>query len=122
MADISYSMTLKVDKGNLSNQVSVNGVTASMAAIGLQSQTLTLSTSQTSISTSNLSSVGMAFLRNLSTATAATCSVGILAGGSLAPFCTLRPGEPAIVRLAQGVVYGATGTAGGLLRVDITEG
>jgi hypothetical protein len=64
----------------------------------------------------------MAFLRNLSTATTSTAQVGITAGGSFAPLCTLRAGEPQIFRLASGQNYVAIGTPGTRLRVDITEG
>jgi hypothetical protein len=122
VADISYNITMRVDKGNLSNSVSANGITASMSQVGLQSLTLALSTNATSISTASLTSVGMAFLRNLSTATTSTAQVGITAGGSFAPLCTLRAGEPQIFRLASGQNYVAIGTPGTRLRVDITEG
>ena len=122
MADINYSVTLKVDKDNLSNSVSANGITADMSAVGLLSQTLTLSTSAISISTANLSSVGLAFLRNLSTATASVAQVGVDSGGTFVSFASLRAGEPAILRLTSGTTYKALGAAGTRLRVDITEG
>ena len=122
MADINYSVTLKVDKDNLSNSVSANGITADMSAVGLLSQTLTLSTSAISISTANLSSVGLAFLRNLSTATASVAQVGVDSSGAFISFASLRAGEPAILRLTSGTTYKALGAAGTRLRVDITEG
>lgn len=122
MADISYTLSMKVDKDFLSNSVSVGNVTASMAEVGMSSMTLALSTNATQISTANLSSVGLAFMRNLSTATAATVTIGIDAGGSFLAFNTLRAGEPSIYRLTPGVNYFARGTAGTRLRVDITEG
>jgi hypothetical protein len=65
--------------------------------------------------------VGIAFLRNISTATASTCAVSVVSGGTAIPFSSLRPGESAILRLASGVSYQATGTAGSRLNVDITE-
>lgn len=122
MADITYGLSMRVDKQNLSNVVQANGITASMANVGLLSMTLTLSTSAVSISTANLSAVGIAFVRNLSTATSSTAQVGITAGGSFAPFTTIRAGEPQLFRLTAGVDYAAVGTAGTRLRVDITEG
>lgn len=122
MPDISYSVSVRIAKGALSNSVNVGSVTASMAATGLLSQTLTLSTNAVSISTANLASVGLAFLHNLSTHTAQTVSVGIQAGGSFAGFATLRAGEPAVVRLTSGSAYSAIGVAGSRLRIDITEG
>lgn len=122
MADISYSVSIKVEKGYLSNSVNASGVTAAMATTGMRSDTYTLSGTPTSISTANLTSVGLAFLRNLSTATASTCAVGVVSGASMIPFAAPLPGEVAVLRLASGATYQATGSAGTRLRVDITEG
>jgi len=122
MSDINYSIAYRVSKGFLSNSVNANGVTASMADTGMLSQTLTLSASAVAISTANLSSVGLAFIQNLSTATLQTAAIGIAAGGSFVGFATLRAGEPAILRLTSGTTYQAIGGAGARLRVDITEG
>ncbi len=122
MADISYNVALSISKGYLSSSIQANGVTASMASAGLKSDTYTLSTNAINISTANLAQVGIAFLRNISTATAATVQIGIQEGGSFAAFAMLRAGEPAITRLASGRTYQAIGTAGSRLRVDITEG
>jgi hypothetical protein len=122
MADISYGITVRVDKGFLSNAMGAQNVTATMALTGLRSDTYTLSTSASSISTANLGSVGLGFMRNLSTATATTVQIGILSGGSFLPFSTLRAGEPAVFRLTTGTTYQARGEAGTRLRVDITEG
>lgn len=122
MADISYGITLIVTKDYLSNQVNVSGVTATMGNVGMKSVTYTLTTNATSISTANLSSVGLAFVRNLSTATASTVQIGISAGGSFAAFTTLRAGEPQLFRLSTGQQYEAIGSSGSRLRVDILEG
>lgn len=122
MPDITYSVSYRVSKDFLNSQVAANNVTANMTLTGLQSQTLTLSTNAVSISTANLGSVGVAFLQNISTAASSTCQIGISAGGSFAPFTTLRPGEPAIMRLTTGVDYSAKGVSGSRLRVDILEG
>lgn len=122
MADISYSVSVKVDKGFLANQVNVSGVTANMGEAGMQSLTYTLTTNATSISTAGLSAVGLAFMRNLSTVTSSTAQIGIAAGGSFASFATLRAGEPVVFRMSDGWNYQAIGNAGVRLRVDITEG
>jgi len=122
MADISYSMSMRVSKGYLDDLVSLSGGTASMDAVGMKSLTITLSTNATSISTANLSSVGMAFFRNLQTSTASTVTIGVDAAG-FAGFSTLRSGEAGMLRLNSGVDYQAKGTAeGDRLRIDITEG
>lgn len=122
MADINYNVGIKVDKGNLSSQINVSTITASMAAVGLRSETMTLTTHVSSIMTANLASVGMAFMRNLATATQATAQIGIDSSGTFVPFSTLRAGEPALLRLNVGSQYRVKGTDGGLFRVDITEG
>jgi hypothetical protein len=122
MADISYGLNITVNKGFLDNRIQVTNVTANMSIEGMKSLTYSLTTNPTNISTSGLSTVGLAFLRNLSTATVATAQVGIDAGGSFVALATMRAGEPAVFRLAAGQDYQAIGTAGTRLRVDITEG
>lgn len=121
MSDVFYSVNLRVEKDFLSNSVSVNA-TATMSQVGMSSVIMSLGSSPANISTASLTSVGVAFLRNLSTATASVCTVGIEAGGSFVGFCALRAGEPAMLRLASGTNYKAVGTPGARLRVDITEG
>jgi hypothetical protein len=115
-------MSLRVDKDNFVNQIQVSQVTASQSRAGYSSLVYDLTTSAVSISTANLSSVGLAFLRNLSTSSASTAQVGIEAGGSFIGFTTLRGGEPAIARLSAGTNYQAIGVPGTRLRVDIAEG
>lgn len=122
MPDITYSMSLRVDKDNFVNQVQVSQVTATQSKAGYSSLVYDLTTNATALSTANLSSVGVAFLRNLSTASAATVQIGIEAGGSFVGFTTLRGSEPAIVRLSAGTEYQAKGVSGTRLRVDICEG
>lgn len=122
MSDINYTISYRIAKGFLNAQANAVGATADMSNTGMLSQTLTLSTNAVSISTANLSSVGLAFLQNLSTHTAQTASIGIEAGGSFVGFTTLRAGEPAMIRLTSGTDYKAKGGAGARLRVDITEG
>lgn len=122
MADVSYSMSMRVSKGYLDDLVSIAGGTAAMSNVGMKSLTITLSTNATSISTANLTAVGMAFMRNLQTSTASTVTIGVDNGG-YAGFSELRSGEGAMLRLVGGVDYQAKGTAeGDRLRVDITEG
>lgn len=122
MADVSYSVSLRVSKGKLANSISVSNITASMAQTGLIAQTLTLTTNAVSISTASLSSVGLAVIQNLATASSSTAMIGIDAGGSFVGFTTLRGGEAAVARLTQGTDYQAIGVTGTRLRVDIVEG
>lgn len=122
MADINYNISYRVAKGFLNNSVNASGVTADMTQAGLLSQTLTCSTNAVTIQTGSLANVGMAFLQNLSTATAQTVTIGIEAGGSFVGLTTLRSGEPAIFRMSSGTTYKAIGGSGSRIRVDITEG
>lgn len=122
MPDINYGITLSVSKGYLATQINANNVTANMSVAGMKSDTYTLSTNATSIVTANLTEVGLAFVRNISTATAATAQIGISAGGSFVPFTTLRAGEPQVFRMATGTDYEAIGGGGSRIRVDILEG
>lgn len=122
MADINYSVSVRVAKDRLASSVSVSGATADMGKAGLLSQTLTLSTSTISISTANLSAAGLAFVQNLATSTLATAAFGVNQAGTFVEFCNLRAGEPAVFRLVAGAQYQAKGASGSLIRVDITEG
>lgn len=122
MADISYGVQLTINKGFLDNRVQVNNVTATMSLEGMNSLTYTLTTNAVAVNTAGLSSVGMAFLRNLSTSTLSTAQIGIDQGGSFVGLASLRAGEPALFRLATGTDYQVIGTSGTRLRVDITEG
>jgi hypothetical protein len=122
MADVSVTVSLKVNKGLLQSDVSARGVTATMSSDSMISTTYSLSTNATSISTANLSTVGFGVFRNLSASTASTAQIGIEAGGSFVSLATLKASEPALFRLSTGVQYQAVGTAGTRLRVDIAEG
>lgn len=122
MADVTCTVSMKVNKGFLQADVNARGVTAAMTSDSMISTTYALSTNATTLSTANLSSVGFGVFRNLSTATASTAQIGIAAGGSFVSLATLKAGEPALFRLSAGQQYQAVGTAGTRLRVDITEG
>lgn len=124
MADITYGVNVQVSKGLLNSSLIANSVTAAMGLAGLKSDTYTLSTATVAISTANLGTVGLAFVRNLSTATQATVAIAVVSGANVANFCTLRPGEPAVFRLTSGQEYRASSVTGAdaRLRVDITEG
>jgi hypothetical protein len=118
MSDINYSVAMRIAKGNLSNQVNVSGVTASMTVGGMKSQSLDLNATPVSIDTTGIATLGLAFVQNISTHTAAT--VAMSANG--ATFCTARYGEPSLLRLVPGQTYTAHGTVGSRIRIDITEG
>jgi hypothetical protein len=122
MSDINYSLSYRIAKDGLANSIQVSNVTATMGVAGFKSLTYALTTNDTVLQTANLASIGMAFLQNLATATAATAQLGISPGGSFVGFATLRPGESALVRLSSGTDYVMRGAAGARVRVDISEG
>jgi hypothetical protein len=122
MSDINYSVNINVSKDILSHSASASGITAAMNVAGLKSDTYVLSATPTSISTASLTSVGLAFMRNLATATATTCSIGVVSGASMIPFASLRAGEAAVLRLSSGATYQASGDSNCRLLVNIIEG
>jgi hypothetical protein len=125
VADISYSITMKVEKGFLSTSINALNVTATMNKVGMSSVVASLSTTPATVistSSTSVSTAGICFLRNLATASSATASIGISAGGSFVPFVSLRGGETAIFRASPTTQYEAVGVSGTPLRVDVTEG
>jgi len=122
VADITLGTSISISRGLLSESIYVNNVTASMSQTGFKSTTYTVNSAATTLSTANLNAVGYALFRNLSPDTVSTISVAAVLGTATISFSTLRPGEPGMLRLSSGTSYQATGTAGAILRVDITEG
>jgi hypothetical protein len=125
MADISYNISISVDKGSLDQAFSASGVTADCSASGLSTQTLSPGTNAAgtvSISTATLSSVGLFFARNLSTVSTATVSFGQLSAGTLVPTVSLRGGEASVGRLAAGQYSAQANLTGTQLVITIVEG
>lgn len=125
MADIVYNVNATIAKGALSQLFSAAGVTASMSATGINTQTLTPGTNAATtaaISTATMSSVGLFFARNLSTVSTATVSFGQLSVGALVPTVSLRGGEAAVGRLAAGDYAAQTNLLGTKLLISIVEG
>lgn len=122
MPDLTLGTSLIVSKGNLAASLYSSNVTANMAQAGLKTTVYTLSTTAVSLSTANLSSVGVAQFWNISSDTAATAVISAVSGASTVAFASPRPGEPVLMRLASGVSFQATGHTAAILRVDITEG
>jgi hypothetical protein len=97
--------------------------TATMAVAGYKVDSPVIGTAVSQISTATLSTLGVAYLRSLVTTTQTTCTLtfGRLDGATLHPVVKLRPGEPAMLRLAAGN-YAAQGAAEGYrLLVAILE-
>lgn len=124
MADITYTLNIRASKDNFADTIQATGVTANMNVAGVYSVVLPLSATTAAISTASLSSVGLAYLQNLSTdtVTITTAKVGVVSSGTFYPFSTLLPGEVAVLRLASGAQFAAQGSTSARLRVDILEG
>ena len=122
MADLNIGTTIVVSKGGLSSSVYATNVTATMNQSGMKTTVYTLSSNAVSLSTANLSAVGVAQFWNISTDTNATVLVSAVSGANVVGFTAPRPGEPALLRLPSGISFQATGHTAALLRVDITEG
>ncbi len=125
MPDIVYNVNATVAKGALSQSFVAAGVTASMAASGINTQTLTPGTNAAgtaAISTATMSAVGLFFARNLSTVSTATVSFGQLSAGALVPTVSLRGGEAAVGRLAAGDYAAQSNLSGTKLVISIVEG
>lgn len=123
MADITYSLSMRLDKDNLSHSITVNNVTATMGTAGFKSITRTVNTASAAlIDTSGLASPGICFLRNLNTSTLSTAQVGVLdSSNQYQPVLGLRAGEQAVLRLVPSVQYYIIGTSGTTVRYDVTE-
>jgi len=106
MADVNYTITGQVAKGALSQAFAASGVTADMTTTGMLAVTLNLGTATQQITTSTLSTLGLAFARSLATTGTHTVSFGRLDGTTLYDAVTLRAGEAAMLRLSAGD-YGA---------------
>lgn len=121
MPDLTLGTTIVVSKGNLSANLYSANVTASMSQAGFKTTVYTLSSTAVSLSTANLSAVGVGQFWNISTDTNATVLVSAVSGANVVGFAAPRPGEPALLRLASGVSFQATGHTASILRVDIFE-
>lgn len=119
MPDVTYNLSGTVIKGSLREQFNASAITADMASAGMLVVTIGLNTNTTQVTTTNLGSLGLAFLRNLATETTHTVSFGRLDGTTLYDSVRLKAGEAALVRLAPGN-YGAKAAVAGTTRAVIT--
>ena len=121
MPDISYTISGQVSKGALSQSFNASGVTADIAIAGVLSVTLNLGTSASTISTANISTLGLCFARSLATATTHTVSFGRYVGGVLHESLMLKAGEAAVLRLPPGDYAAKAAVAGSRLVLTVYE-
>lgn len=108
---LSINVNAALSKDGLS-ETFAHSKTASVSVAGYNVQSPTLGTAVSQISTATVSALGFAFLRSLVSTTQATCTItfGRLDGTTLHEVVKLKPGEPAMFRLAPGS-YGAKAAA-----------
>lgn len=122
MADVNYTITGQVAKGALSQAFAASGVTADMTTTGMLAVTLNLGTATQQITTSTLSTLGLAFARSLATTGTHTVSFGRLDGTTLYDAVTLRAGEAAVLRLSAGDYGAKAAVANSRLVLTVYEG
>jgi len=100
---LNLSISVAMNKNNVT-QSFVQSQTAAMDSAGYKVLSPVLGTSTQQISTATIEVAGYAFVRSLVTNTPATntVTIGRLDGTTLHEFVQLRPGEPAVLRLAAG--------------------
>lgn len=100
---VTVNVSAVLSKNGLS-ETFAHAQTATMSFAGYKVQSPTLGTAVSQISTATIGTLGYAFLRSLVTTTQSTCTItfGRLDGTSVQEVVRLRPGEPAMFRLAPG--------------------
>jgi hypothetical protein len=97
--------------------------TATVSGNGYSIQSPVLGTATSQISTATMQTLGYAFLQSLVTTTQSTCTItfGRLSGTTMHSVVRLRPGDPAILRLAPGDYAASAAQEGYRLLVGIIE-
>lgn len=122
MADISYSVNASWNKGYLSGSFSASSTSDMKTAAALQ-VSLQLSTATQQVTTITMNTLGLSVLRSLVTTTIATHTVsfGRLVSNTLYESVRLRPGESAVLRLADGNYAAKAAVAGSGFTITILE-
>jgi hypothetical protein len=122
MADVNFSVSLELAKGNLFSSFSRSGTT-DIATAGILLQTLTAGTTPTQITTTTIGTLGLAFAQSLVTTTQATCTItfGRLVSGTMHDSTTMRPNEFFLGRLAPGNYAIKAAAEGYRVQVAIVE-
>lgn len=110
-SEATVRTSLLIRKGNLYYQSAQTGFKADVAGTnGPTPGTVTAATTGTTVGLSQLTGFGgLCFLANLDATNYVT--YGVYAGSTFYPLGKLLAGESVVLRLADGVQYGATGTA-----------
>lgn len=121
MPDISYSISVNVNAGNLNSNLIASSVTSDFATAGLLALTLNVGTATQAISTASASMLGICFARSLNTNSTHTVSFGRLSGTTLFETVRLKGGDAAVLRLSPGDYAARSNAANGRLLLQILE-
>jgi hypothetical protein len=102
MADTTMSFQVQATKGSFSQTLIASGITADMGMAGVMAIPATLGTTPVTLSTTSLSSLGIAVIHNLATESTHVVTFGRWDGTTLWGASALRGGEKAIFRMEPG--------------------
>jgi hypothetical protein len=121
MPDITYSISLNVNKGSLQQNLLASNMTADISTAGMIAVTLNLGTAVTTVNTATMGTLGLCYARSLATETTHTVSFGRYSGGTLYETARLKAGEGAVLRLAPGDYAAKAAVAGSRLLLYVIE-
>jgi hypothetical protein len=100
---ISVAVSASYNTLTLSEQFQA-AATSPVSADGYKVQVVSTGTASSQISTATIGTLGYCYLRSLVTTTQTTCTItfGKLESNAIKPVVRLRPGDPALFRLAPG--------------------
>ena len=122
MADLTMSFQVSASKDSFSQTFLASGVTADMSAAGVMSTPATLGTTPVTLTTTALSSLGIAVVQNLGTDSTQVVTFGRWDGTTLWGVAAPRGGEKAVLRLEPGNYAWKANAAGTRALVQILEG
>lgn len=122
MADLTMSFQVSATKDSFSQSLVASGITANMSAAGVLAVPATLGTTPVTLSTTALSSLGVAVIQNLGTDSTQVVTFGRWDGTTLWGVAAPRGGEKNIMRLEPGNYAWKANVAGTRALVQILEG
>ncbi len=122
MADVNMSFSVSASKGTFTQVFSASGMTSDMNAAGMLAVSATLGTTAVTLSTTSLSSLGVAIVHNLGTDGTHLVTFGRWDGTTLWGCAAPRGGEKAVMRLEPGNYAWKSNVPGTRGLVQILEG
>jgi hypothetical protein len=122
MPDVNMSFSVSASKGTFTQMFSASGMTSDMAAAGMLAVSATLGTAAVTLSTTSLSSLGVAVIHNLGTDATQVVTFGRWDGTTLWGCSAPRGGEKSVMRLEPGNYAWKSNVPGTRGLVQILEG